>query len=117
MNIYAHAACVGVAMRGMNIPDLFTYVEIERRRRIRLSVWAYAYEIAGCGIVADAKFDREAYASDPTIITGRLDDWWFINFSPNTGQWIHSHPEMDKLYNCYLTVAGLSIINDGSSTE
>lgn len=107
MNIYAHAACVGAAMRGMNIPDLFTYIEVERRRRIRLCLWAYAYEIAGCGIVPDATFDREAYASDPTIITGHLDEWWRSSFEPSTGQWIYSHPEMDKLRKLHLTIAGL----------
>jgi hypothetical protein len=86
--------------------DLFwqpwgTPVEIERRRRIRLSVWAYAYEIVGEPIVEDWRFDIEAYASDPTIITGRLDDWWRASFQPFTGQWIHSHPETDRLTRLY----------------
>lgn len=80
--------------------DLFrwgTPVEVERRRRIRLSLWAYAYEIAGAQLVDDARFDAEAYRSDPDIETGRLDDWWRACFAPHTGQWIHSHPELPAL--------------------
>lgn len=80
--------------------DLFrwgTPVEIERRRRIRLCLWAYAYEIAGAPLVDDHRFDTEAYASDPTLSTGRLDQWWRETFQPFTGQWIHQHPELSRL--------------------
>ena len=84
--------------------DLFrwgTPIEIERRRRIRLSLWAYAYEIAGAQLVDDARFDAEAYKSDPQIETGHLDDWWQACFAPHTGQWIHSHPELQRLADLY----------------
>lgn len=87
--------------------DLFQHIcwgtptEIERRRRIRLSVWAYAYEIAGSSLVDDATFDREAYTCDPTIATGHLDEWWRTFFARHTGQWIYGHPEMDKLAKLY----------------
>jgi len=77
--------------------DLFKWgnpIEIERRRRIRLSLWAYAYEIENTSLVDDAQFDVEAQRSDPTINTGHLDDWWRKEFKPYTGQWIHRHPEI-----------------------
>lgn len=76
-------------------------VEIERRRRIRLSVWAYAYEIAGAALVPDGQFDAEALQSDPTIRTGYLDDWWALAFNPSTGIWIHMHPELAKVRQIY----------------
>ena len=86
--------------------DLFAHVwgsaiEIERRRRVRLSLWAYAYEIGGSSIVDDATYDREAYASDKSISTGMFDDWWRIFFTPHTGQWIHGHPDLPGIAKLY----------------
>lgn len=84
----------------MNQADLFGWgspVERERRRRIRLTVWAYAYEITDAPLVSDDRFDSEARASDPTITTGRLDQWWRETFTPHSGQWIHHHPELPKV--------------------
>jgi hypothetical protein len=86
----------------VNHADLFrccwgTPVERERQRRINLALWAYAYEVANEPMVSDAQFDTVASRSDPTIITGRLDQWWQQNFSPSTGQWIHAHPELNQV--------------------
>lgn len=72
-------------------------VERERRRRIRLALWAYAYEVLAEPMVSDAEYDAEALASDPNMKTGRHDAWWRRNFSPATGQWIHSHPEFERV--------------------
>lgn len=80
--------------------DLFgwgTPVEIERRRRIRLCVWAYAYELLNVSLVSDATFDAECIASQPHIRTGRLDDWWQREFAPHTGSWILTHPELTSI--------------------
>lgn len=87
--------------------DLFrirwgTPVEIERRRRIKLSLWAYAYEIVGVPLVDDATFDAMAYASNRDINTGRLDEWWRQHFQPYTGQWVHHHPEINRLAKLYV---------------
>lgn len=73
--------------------------EIETRRRIKLSVWAYAYEFESHSIVPDATFDMESYCVDLSIETDRLDlDYWFMGkFKPCTGMWIHQHPELDKI--------------------
>ena len=76
-----------------------TPVEIERRRRIKLAIWAYAYEIGNSPIVSDAEFDAEASIVDVNIKTGREDlDCFFKHvFSSDTGMWIHNHPELDKI--------------------
>lgn len=75
---------------------------MERRRRIKLSLWAFAYEIVGAPMVDDATFDAMAYASNRDISTGRLDIWWRLNFQPFTGQWVHQHPELDRLAKLYV---------------
>lgn len=74
-------------------------VEIERKRRINLAAWAYAYEIENDPIVDDATFDREAALVRPNIETGRpeLDQFFKTIFAPFTGQWIHEHPDKEKL--------------------
>lgn len=80
--------------------DLFKWgnpIEVERQRRIRLSRWAYAYEVRDKPVVSDETFDTVCRASEPEIDTGHLDEWWRMMFNPSTGMWIHSHPEMDKL--------------------
>lgn len=76
-------------------------IERERRRRILLTLWAYAYEFADNPMVSDRAFDAVALASRPTITTGHLDAWWRENFAPHTGQWIRAHPERDKIAMIY----------------
>jgi len=84
--------------------DLFqwgAWDEIERRIRIRLSVWAYAYEIAGTALVDDATYDALAYKSRPHIITGRFDDWWRTFYTPYSGAWIYTHPDLNGIAKLY----------------
>jgi hypothetical protein len=77
--------------------------EIETRRRILVSIWAYAYEIASPprSLVSDFTFDHacRSVAANLAIDTNRADlDHWFRNaFCPTTGLWIHAHPELDKI--------------------
>lgn len=80
-----------------------TPVELERRLRIRLCIYAYAYEIKSTSLVADCIFDSLAKQSKPNMKTGNntLDTWWKDCFTPYTGQWIHSHPELDKIAALY----------------
>ena len=81
--------------------------EVETRRRIMVSVWAYAYEMANppVSLVPDHVFDAECYmlAAGLRIDTDRLDlDYWFRGaFDPSTGMWIHKHPELDKIKKLY----------------
>lgn len=80
-----------------------TPIEIETRRRIRLAVWAYAYEFENKSLVSDQVFDVESYCVDVRIDTGNpMMDYWFRGFfEPATGLWIHQHPEIDKIRELY----------------
>jgi len=81
-------------------------VEIERRLRIRVALWAFAYELRSDSLVDDATFDAAARAIDLTIATGRpdLDAWFRENFDPSTGSWVWRHPEVGKLSTLYRTL-------------
>jgi hypothetical protein len=78
-------------------------IEVEVRRRIALSVSAYAYEIADTPIVTDASFDQLAEQINPKQGTCHpiLDEFFAYKFSPMTGMWIHEHPELDKIARTY----------------
>lgn len=81
-------------------------VEREVRRRIKLCVAAYAYEVLNTEIISDTVFDKMCLEVDLKVDTGNkvLDGYFKKHFDPSTGQWIHKHPELDKiatLYNTY----------------
>lgn len=75
----------------------------ETRRRIKLSVWAYAYEVRNIALVNDGLYDFQSSLVDLSKSTNRPDlDFWFnCNFDPCTGIWIHKHPELDKIINLF----------------
>ena len=77
--------------------------EVERRNRIRLSVAAFAYEVVGESIMSDAEFDALARSIRPSVVTGKfnLDAFFLSRFSPDTGMWIHQHPELAKVETLY----------------
>jgi len=74
-------------------------VDLETRKRIKISVAAYAYELLSTPIMSDEEFDALAYSIDLKINTRRpdLDAWFRRNFEPHTGMWIYGHPEKSKL--------------------
>lgn len=76
-----------------------TPVEVERRNRIRLTVAAYAYEMMDDLLMCDGEFDSLALKINPEISTEHevLDEFFRTHFAPHTGQWIHAHPELDKV--------------------
>jgi len=78
-------------------------VSEEIRRRIKVSVWAYAYEFLDKSLVSDEKFDEECYRINPDLVTGNelLDTWFKTEFAPYTGSWIRNHPELDKIAELY----------------
>lgn len=80
-----------------------TEVEEERRRRILLSVWAYAYEFEADSIVSDGKFDKESELVNPQIVTGNklMDKFFKTKFDSCTGMWIYKHPERQKIKELY----------------
>ena len=79
-------------------------VEVERRNRIRLTLSAYAYERGWPPIMDDAEWDALALKIRPEMNTDHpvLDAFFRDTFSPDTGQWVHDHPEHDKLERAYL---------------
>jgi hypothetical protein len=83
--------------------------EIERRNRIRIAVWAYAYEIMDDTLVSDAEFDALALKIDPTVSTGnrKLDRFFRAEFSPATGMWVRKHPDQRGLHRTYLRIKAL----------
>ncbi|RID91843.1 hypothetical protein D2N39_11435 [Gemmobacter lutimaris] len=78
----------------------------ETRRRVRLTLWAYAYEFRHDALVPDAVFDAEARRVDLSRSTSRpdLDQWWRDNFDPSTGVWIRRHPELTVVARLYVTL-------------
>ena len=62
----------------------------EIKRRIKVSVAAYAYEMKNESIMTDEQFDLECKKIDVTITTGNdiMDKWFKQEFDPCTGQWI-----------------------------
>lgn len=86
-------------------------VDLETRKRIKISVAAYAYELLGTPVMSDEEFDALAYSIDLKIDTRRpdLDAWFRRNFEPHTGMWIYGHPEKSKLL-----VIAKNIINSKS---
>lgn len=89
-------------------------VELERRNRIRLAIAAYAYELDSNSIMSDAKFDDLCRKIEPNVTTvekrhspevirryKKLDKFWREEFSPDTGQWIHKHPELARVRQIY----------------
>ena len=78
-------------------------VEKERRLRIKLSIAAYSYEFKDVSIVSDAEFDKMCREVDLSVDTGNelIDKYFKETFDSSTGQWIHKHPELDKIEYLY----------------
>lgn len=75
----------------------------ETRRRIRVAVCAWAYEMHDDPLISDAEFDALARSVDLSKATGRpdLDKWFRENFDPSTGMWVGFHPEPEGLERVY----------------
>jgi hypothetical protein len=81
-------------------------VEIERRNRIRVAVWAFAYELMNDTLVPDEVFDRVALQIDPKMPTGNLtlDKFFAAHFDPSTGMWVRRHPDLKGLAKAYARI-------------
>lgn len=75
----------------------------ERRRRIRVAVAAYAYEVMSDPIMTDAEYDALALKIDVSARTGNeeLDEFFKKEFDPSTGSWVHGHPELHEIVKIY----------------
>jgi predicted small secreted protein len=78
-------------------------IEKQRRLRIKLCIAAYAYEFESESIISDAEFDKMCLDVDLTVDTENemMDNYFKQHFDPSTGQWIHQHPEINKIKDLY----------------
>lgn len=93
----------GAVIKLSNLFLIRSRIEIERHRRIKLAIWAYAYEFENVSLVDDYTFDAECRKVNPSIATGKphLDSFFQTEFHPDTGMWIYNHPEIDKVKRIY----------------
>lgn len=80
-----------------------TAVELEVRRRIQISVAAFAYEFENNPIMGDDLFDWFAGRICKNVGTCHpiLDEFFKVHFSPMTGMWIHQHPDLKGIRRIY----------------
>lgn len=88
-----------------NTPKQKTKIEFQTWLRIKLSIAAYAYEFKNSAIMSDAEFDKKCLQVDTSIKTTnkKLDTFFKKEFNASTGQWIHKHPELEKIKKLYET--------------
>lgn len=76
-----------------------------RRDRIRIAVAAWAYEHNHKPSMSDGDYDAlsERVHSHRNVSTGnhRLDRFFQRSFDPDTGLWVHRHPNIAGLENIY----------------
>ena len=72
-------------------------------RRIKLSVYAYAYEFMNDSLIDDAEFDRLSQEIDLTINTGNeeMDSFFAREFIADSGMWIRKHPNLKRVKELY----------------
>jgi len=77
--------------------------EKETRNRIKLSVYAYAYEMQSDSLISDGDFDKMCLDINPQLATGNeeIDKFFKEEFNPSTGQWIHKHPNLNRIAEIY----------------
>lgn len=82
-----------------------TLTERVRHSRIKISIAAWAYENNHKPILSDSAYDELSKLVDRerNIATGnhRLDRFFQRHFDPDTGLWIHKHPDQPGLENVY----------------
>jgi hypothetical protein len=71
----------------------------EIRNRIQVAAAAYAYEVMNDPIMSDADYDALALKIRPEVKTGNdvLDNFFATKYDPNTGSWVHQHPDIEGL--------------------
>ena len=74
-----------------------------------MAVAAHAYERHSCSFLTDESFDALALRIDPLISTGHpiLDRFFREEFQPDTGMWVHKHPDragLERLYQKFYKV-------------
>ena len=93
----------------IDLTDLYSPV-VNRQTwvRCKITLAAYAYEFDNRSVISDQIFDDLCKEVDLSVETRRpdLDKWYKENFQPDTGMWIHKHPELDRVAGLYQQVYG-----------
>lgn len=78
-------------------------VEKQTRLRIKLAIYAYAYEIENQSLISDEEYDKMSLEVDTSIKTSnrKMDNFFKKHFDPSTGVWVRKHPEIRKLSYLY----------------
>lgn len=92
---------------------------MQKRKRINVALWAYAYEVMNDPLVPDSKFDEVCLEIQPEISTGNnlLDEFFKNEFTPDTGLWIYKHPELEKIAKLYSRLTGKRYIMPRSGSN
>lgn len=74
-------------------------IEQIRRDRIRISMFAYAYDILGEPLVSDSDYDSLAKTLDNTTSTDNeiMDTFFKEEYVNHSGMWIHKHPQLERI--------------------
>lgn len=80
-----------------------TIAEAEIKKRIKASVYAFAYEYDSNSLISDSEFDALCFSIDPSISTGNevMDKFFREEFTPSTGMWIRKHPDIAGVQRVY----------------
>jgi hypothetical protein len=83
-------------------------VKNERKNRIRVALFAYAYEVMDDPIASDSDFDSLCLKINPNVITDNpvMDRFFKEEFNPSTGMWIYKHPEWEGIARIYTSITG-----------
>lgn len=68
----------------------------QKKLRIRVAIFAHAYEYYSVSFIDDFEYDALAKAVDLSVPTDRpdLDEWFRENYQEYTGSWVGAHPEL-----------------------
>lgn len=76
--------------------------DVENRNRLRLCLFAYAYEFLGNSLISDSEYDDLSYTINPFINTdSNYDNFWLTEFNAFTSMWIRKHPNIKGIKDIY----------------
>jgi DNA ligase-like protein len=83
----------------------------EKHNRIRVALFAYAYEIENISLIADSEFDELCGKIQPNEGTGNeeMDRFFRTEFNSSTGMWIHKHPQIAGIQRIFESITSKSL--------
>lgn len=82
----------------------------EIRNRLKISVYAFAYEIKHDSLISDYEYDLLAKKINVNVSTNNklLDEFFRDCYTPDSGMWVTKHPELGKLNKLYEKIIRLT---------